>query len=438
MQMNPKPILVPALASALALLSAPSLAGDFSGDIAEIAMFLEMDKSYSTDERHEAEAAFAALKSTAADMSPEAFQLAAAHIAAIARNGHTMLAPGVWAHQFNRIPIELHSFADGVFVIHARDGYKDLLGARVTQIGGKDVAELKSAFGGYFGAREGKRDEWAVFFLESPALLHAAGLIDAGGGVDISFVLPDGSAATRRLDAKFDPPPGEIFDFLDSSRLVAHGAENAGVNIEAPLYLKNDGRAFQSAALPELDAWFIQLRINKSFYDQDIVAFFEAASEEIKRAKPTNLVVDLRLDGGGDLNTTRDFMQSLPSLAPQGRIFILTSGRTFSAGIASAGYLKQAAPDRVTIIGEPIGDFLEFYAEGELSVLPVSKAAMLPATERHNYVTGCPEPDCHRSIRDHPIRVRSLEPDIPAPLTYSLYREGRDPALEAVRRMLAE
>jgi hypothetical protein len=129
----------------------------------------------------------------------------------------------------------------------------------------------------------------------------------------------------------------------------------------------------------------------------------------------------------------------LPGLLPSdGRIFVLTSGRTFSAGIASAGYLKQAAPTRVKIVGEPIGDHLEFWAEGGFSLLPVSKAAVLAATERHNYITGCPEPDCHNSIRRHPIRVQSLEPDIAAPLTYADYRAGRDPALEAVRKALAK
>jgi hypothetical protein len=70
--------------------------------------------------------------------------------------------------------------------------------------------------------------------------------------------------------------------------------------------------------------------------------------------------------------------------------------------------------------------------------LPVSKAALLYATERHNYVTGCPEPDCHRHVRDHPIRVATLEPDIAAPLTYADYRAGRDPALERVRSGVTE
>ena len=58
---------------------------------------------------------------------------------------------------------------------------------------------------------------------------------------------------------------------------------------------------------------------------------------------------------------------------------------------------------------------------------------MLYASERHNYMTGCPEADCHRAIRDHPIHVRS-----PAAghrrrrSSFADFRAGRDPAMEAI------
>ena len=99
-------------------------------------------------------------------------------------------------------------------------------------------------------------------------------------------------------------------------------------------------------------------------------------------------------------------MQALPGVA-QDRVYAITSGRTFSAAISSLGYLKQAAGDRLTIVGEPVGDRLEFWAEGDIMTLPGLGAMLLYATERHNYMTGCPEDDCHGSVRTHPIRVRS-------------------------------
>lgn len=415
----------------------PALAHDFSGDLPAVRDLLDRDKSYAAADRAEAEAAFTRLKAGAADMSPAAFQLAVAQIAALARNGHTMLLPGTWAFDFPRTPLRVHLFADGLRVVHAPAPLQDLLGARVLSIDGHGVEDLRQAFARYFGARTGKRDEWLGFFVEATALLHAAGLARAEDRVEAQFELAGGDKIARTLHAAANPPSEERFDFLDTSRLVTHAAENVTPPAAIPLYLQEPRRAFVIRALPELDAHYLQLRINKSFYEQKIEPFLAKARATLKKARTRHVIVDLRLDGGGNLNTTRDFFRQLPSLLrPGGRIFVLTSGHTFSAGIASAGYLEQAAPSRVTIVGEPIGDHLEFWAEGRFIELPVSKAVLLPSTERHNYRTGCQQPDCHRSIRLHPIRVDSLEPDIAVPFTYADYRAGRDPALEAVRQAL--
>jgi hypothetical protein len=431
---------LPPLLVAMFLCALPQARGDdFTADLPVVREFLDLDTSYSPQERAAAEAAFARLEQSAGNMAAAAFQLAVAHIAALARNGHTMLLAGVWQHQFNRTPLAYHAFADGVFVVQAPEPMRELLGVRLTAIDGRDVDALADAFTTYCGARRSKCDEWLGFFLESPAILHAAGFAKADDRVDVQLALADNSKTTRTLVAALDPPEGEIFAFLDESRLVTFVAENVVPQDGVPFYLTSPGQAFLGTVLEELDAIYLQLRINKSYYDQRIEDFFAQARAQLKAATPRHVIVDLRLDGGGDLNTTRQFFQSLPSLVPgDGRIFGLTSGRTFSAGIASAGYLKQAAPERVTIVGEPIGDDLEFWAEGGFVQLPVSRAVLLPATERHDYVTGCQEADCHESIRRHPIRVQSLEPDIAAPLSYADYRAGRDAALEAVRRALAE
>lgn len=434
-----RPLFVMVAALLAALVPAVARADDFSGDMPKLREFLDLDTSYSPAERAEAEAAFVKLKADVSNISPAAFHLAVAHIAALSHNGHTMLPAGLWMFSFNRIPLRFHVFADGMYVVHAPDAMRDLIGARVVSIDGRTADELRVAFGQYFGAREGKRDEWVGFFIESPELLHEAGLAKARDRLEVALVLANGTTVTRAVQGALDAPNEELLNFLDVSRLVVYAAENVGPPGAVPFYLQGERRNFAATALPELDAVYVQIRVNKDFYEQKIEPFFDEARSLLKKIKPKNAVVDLRLDGGGDLNTTRDFLQALPSMiAKDGRIFVLTSGRTFSAGIASAGYLKQAAPERVTIVGEPIGDSLEFWAEGEFLLLRKSKAAVLYASERHNYMTGCQEADCHSSIRKFPIRVKSLEPDIATPLTYADYRAGRDVALEAVRKALGK
>jgi hypothetical protein len=403
-------------------------------DVAALRQFLGHDRSYSPEARAVAEAEIDRLARTGESLSAAGFQLAVARVAALARNGHTLVIPAFWPFHFNRVPLRLHLFSDGLFVIHAPGDFADLRGARVVSIDGHEVDELRRAFARYCGARESKRDEWIGLFLESPALLHAAGLAGSDDRVALVLELADGTRRTRVVPARLDPPAGSPMRLFFQSRLVSHAAENAS---PVPLSLAEPDRFFRRAPLPDLDAEYVQLRANAPVEGEEIAEFLSRALATMKERSPRNLVVDLRFDGGGDLNTTRAFFQALPSLVPrEGRIFALVSGRTFSAGISSLGYLKQAGGARVTIVGEPVGDHLEFWAEGSLVELPASGATRLYASERHDYTTGCPEPECHAPIRDHPIRVTSLEPDVRVPLAFADYRAGRDPALEAVARLL--
>jgi len=142
------------------------------------------------------------------------------------------------------------------------------------------------------------------------------------------------------------------------------------------------------------------------------------------------------MNGGGDLNATRAWARRLPELVP-GRAFVLTSPWTFSAAITTIGYMRQAAPTRVVIVGEQVGDRLDFYAEGGLVDLPGSNAIIQLAVQRHDYRTGCREIfNCYASVARHPIAVDSLAPDIAAPWTLESYMAGRDPAMEAVAAAL--
>src|SRR6185312_10627670 len=109
------------------------------------------------------------------------------------------------------------------------------------------------------------------------------------------------------------------------------------------------------------------------------------------------IVLDMRWNLGGNFLTTRDFILAWPQrLPPPGRFFVLIGPTTFSAGIASVAYLKQAAQDRVTLIGEPVGDRLMFFAENITpTILPHSKIVLIPALQRDDFKQGCkPYSDC--------------------------------------------
>lgn len=408
-----------------------ALGTDYRADLETVQRLLAQDASFSTAERQQAESAFTALRQRADGLSAAAFQLEVARLFALAHNGHTMLVSGLWPSQFNRIPVRTQVFADGVFIIEADDS--GLIGHKLLALDGHAIEFLRQRFSQFWGAVPAKRDDWLGYWLESPELLHAAGLAEHADRLTLHLADGQGKGTTATVRAAVQPPAHGRYAFFYRSRLVEHQDANLAPNATTPLYLAEADKLFRYAPLPHWNAFYLQLRYNNHVGQQRVNEFAEAATAAIRERKPARLIVDLRLDGGGDLNTTRDLMQILPTLLPEnGQIFAIASGRTFSAGIASLGYLKQAGTDRVVIVGEPIGDELEYWAEGSLTELPVSKAEVMHATERHNYQTGCPEPDCHGSIRRHPIRVQGLAPDLLTPLRYEDYRRGIDPAFTAI------
>ncbi|MEJ0061511.1 MAG: hypothetical protein WDM79_18975 [Terricaulis sp.] len=178
----------------------------------------------------------------------------------------------------------------------------------------------------------------------------------------------------------------------------------------------------------------IEFRQNNDSEVETIAAAIARFETALQAQHPHNLVIDMRMNGGGDMTTTRAFMERLPSLVP-GRIFVLTSPWTFSAAIAATGYVKQAAPDRVTIVGEALGDRLVFFAEGRNVELPHSHVVLRYSTERHDFTTGCrPYTDCNAYIARYPLTVESLAPDIEAAWTIDAYAAGHDPEWRLLRR----
>lgn len=407
--------------------TAPSQAAPGPEDVAAVRNYVARNRAYTPAARAEALRRLELLPRFTSDAAR--FELEVAHIAALADNGHSALLPPQWASRYKRSPVRLGLFADGLYVVAAPPDRRRLVGRRVLRINGHDWREIHAAYARYQGGEPGFRDQFVPLFMELPALLAAAGFGTDPDLLEYSLApLRRGRPEQVLVAAELSPYRGDTAFtggpmLLDAAAMLPAAAR--------PLYLREPGQRFRLAFVPEIDAAYVQLNATGGLH---ITAFLDSVLSELRARRPRNIVLDLRFNMGGNLNITRDFMRALPDLARGGRVYAITSGRTFSAAISSLGYLRQAAGDRLVIVGEPIGDRLEFWAEGDIMRLPGFDGLMLYATERHNYMTGCPEADCHASVREHPIRVTGLQPDIATPLRYADFRAGRDPAMEAIAR----
>jgi hypothetical protein len=423
--MRPLKQILMVFASAAAV-PAPLSAAPGAEDVAAVRNYVARNRAYTPAARAEALRRLALLPGLARDAAR--FELEVAHIAALSDNGHSALLPPQWASRYKRSPVRLGLFADGLYVIAAPADLTRLIGRAVVRINGHDWRAIRAAYARYQGGEAGFRDQFVTLFMELPALLAAAGFgtdpdlleleLSSGGRRTETVIVAAALRPYRDEDAFTGSPV-----LLDAAAAMPPGAR--------PLYLREPERPFRLSFLPEIGAAYVQLKATRG---AGISTFLESTLATLRARRPRHIIVDLRFNMGGDLNIARAFMQALPGMIRGGRLYAITSGRTFSAAISSLGYLRQAAGGRLVIVGEPIGDRLEFWAEGDILRLPGLGGLMLYATERHNYTTGCPEADCHASIRDHPIMVASLQPDIAAPLSHADFRAGRDPAMEAIAR----
>lgn len=406
--------------------------------------FLAVDRTYSEAARAEAETRLAALEAQAGAVSQAYFELELARIVALADNGHTAYFPGPRSRRFNRITdVRFAPFGEDFYVLRASPASADLLGARLVAIDGHSAAEVRDVARTLGGGTAAWRDRNAAYFLESPEQMQALGANASAGATRYRFALLNGQEVERTLT----PEPATDHRVRANSERWFYPAPAEGEGdawrtaitvAQAPWSLQDPDDPFRWRRAPEIDGIVIELRQNNNGEEQSIADALREFVAAIEAEHPRNLVLDMRMNGGGDLNTTRAFMRSLPERVP-GRIFALTSPWTFSAAISSIGYLEQTAPDRVTIIGEGVGDRLNFFSEGDVVTLPNSGAMILNATERHDYQTGCRGyQDCHGPVVRNPISVPALAPDIAAPWTIEAYLAGRDPGMEAVAAALRQ
>src|SRR5262249_17473617 len=123
---------------------------------------------------------------------------------------------------------------------------------------------------------------------------------------------------------------------------------------------------------------------------------------------------------------------------PNASIFVLMSQETFSAGMTSAAFLRQAGRERVTFVGDWPGDRIRFHSEGSDFCLPYSGICMTARTAIHDYSTRWCRPllECFLLDRLYPVAIRTFAPDIYAPLTYASLSRGHDPAVDAIATII--
>ncbi|WP_395077174.1 S41 family peptidase, partial [Hyphococcus sp.] len=411
-------------------------------DIRFLRKLTSYDRSFSAEELAAFTAHMDAMATHNGGMSDAEFYLGVMRAAAISGNGHTNASKTPAYTQFNNVGVKLYWFADGLYVVRAVNKFADLVGARIISIEGTPVEAVNTALDKYMGGAAQWRRVNNTFLIESPELMHAAGLAASPDILSVTVADADGAERSVSLPARAAPqgdlPRRRPWMSLRADALADEGdAWWRSLSLEgdaAPLYLRDPANNFFTSAF---DGGFYmrpQLLLQRKetpIHDQ-LAGVIEAAPADGYEF----LIADLRWSPGGDYTQVIDFVKAAPrAIKDGGKLYIVTSPNTFSAALVTAAFLKYYGGEKSMIIGEPMGDIGQFWAEtGFPFELPNSGYYVNYATGYHDWENGCAGKHefCFSQNLKHEVPAGSLLPEITVSPTYANYASGRDVVMERI------
>lgn len=404
-------------------------------DLEYFELLIALDRAFSIEARLEATRRIEALKLQTSVLDGAHFRGALMEIDALADNGHSEVSND---HEGSpqELPIRVAEFPEGLFVMRATEPNADLLGGRVTAVDGQLIETVISRLALLRGGAPQWRKAYASQFVVVQDLLYGTDVARDAQKSTWTVVTRDGSTVSRSLSA-YAPPASQPWVFvkrwMSSDPVIGFTADWRALEARAPapVSLQDFDNAFRSFQIPGSCTWFVQLKSNSDVGTQRIKDFTSQTRARMRQSQPCNVILDLRFDDGGNYLNTYRFARELPGLiAPTGRIYVLTGPWTFSAGISTVAFVKNAAPNRVLILGEPVGDRAAFFSEGGRACLPHHPLCVSYETGKHDYQHSCKDwGTCYWLDFLLRSRVTSLDPDETIATRFEDWDAGIDPVL---------
>ena len=292
---------------------------------------------YATTPRPRFRAEAAALAERAPGLSRDQLVAGLMRIAALPgpRNGHTAIYPFDPSHPrpLRVYPLRLYDFDDGLHVVAAER--QELVGRRVSAIGDTPIAEVVALVRPLVPRDNESSRRWLIpEYVTTAEVLRGLGVVE---GETARFAFADGGVA------EFAPKPA-------SAVASAHGSALAPLRTRGnPVWLRRLDRAQWLTTLQRGRAVYLGYRSAQDSTHETAERLLALA----RRPAVRRVVVDVRLNHGGD-NTTYGPLVGVLSRPAVARKTVLLVGReTFSAAGNFAA--EVARIPRVRVVGEPSG-----------------------------------------------------------------------------------
>jgi Peptidase family S41 len=398
----------------------PSAQATLAQDVRELGASIEQihPDPFRSVSRQRFEAEVNDLAGRAASLSRDELLVGVLRVIALLgpRNGHTGLFPGDPSHarELHLYPLRLYEFPDGLYVVDAVD--RSLIRGKVVAIEGTPVAQVLERVGPLVPRdNDSNLRGLAPHFLLTAEVLDGLGIVDGAQSADFTFERAGGD----RVDVALTSLPASKYVSAFADALYGH-YPSILPHAARPLYLSGSARPMWARTLSGGRAVYMEF----NSVQRPTLGFVRSLGRLVRAPKVRRVIVDVRLNGGGDNTTYGPLVDLFASkqVDKRGRLYLLTGRATFSAAANFAAEMDRDT--RAVIVGEPTGGGVETYGDTLPLSLPVAGWTVHIAARYHERKRG---PGDHRL---------AVEPDVRVDLTSAQYFAGLDPVLERVLRGL--
>jgi hypothetical protein len=321
-------------------------------------------------------------------------------------DGHTSIRYDI---PLNWFPIMLYPFDDGLYVIGAGKEYEQLLGKRLTKVGGNDIDLVSEAMKVMIS-----NDNEVGIKTEFPFVVKCADFLNCFGYIDnISegqFTFEDKNRKEENITLK---------SYFHKDTVEMSYLEEKNEALDKLLYRQNVNEIYWYQYLADEKLIYFNYNRCQNNKNKPIKEFTNELLSFIDNNEVEKFIFDIRNNGGGDSRIIEPLIEGLSSnekLSKSGSLFVVIGNSTYSSAVLNALSLKNQT--NAIFVGEPTGGRPNHYGEVKKFNLPNTGLLVQYSTKYFEHSK---------------VDTESLFPDINVKYTFEDYYNGIDPAMEAIK-----
>jgi hypothetical protein len=316
------------------------------------------------------------------------------------------------------LPFGLSWFSDGLYIIHAKEGYESLLGKKIIAINDYKIEQIIDSLSTLIPV-----DNKSNIKNRVPQMLSFLPHLKYFGFI---------KGKTIQLKIENSNGPFSVMILSDTALInkkwTSYHSDSLAFcwNHKYEYFVE---KYFESDSIYYLqynkcDSREIKQKYGNSKESNKLPSFSEFENNvfsTIKKKPVKKLIVDMRFNGGGSSDQGTEFINKLKDnkiINQKSKLFVITGFQTFSSGMVNVMDFKNLT--NAIFIGEETSGKPNHYGEIRSIILPSSKLRIDYSTKYFKYSNE---------------NSNSFKPDIIIETSFSDYKNGIDPVYEYIKGM---